>query len=406
MKNRDLILFTNKFPYEGGEVFLETEINYLCSQFGSIYIIPLYPGKRLFNKLPENCFVVPIKIRKQRIIKLIIFHYRSIIKAMLFSVLLDRKRNLFIFDFKKNLYNLIDTVDRANAFLQAMNNKKLDKPIFYSYWFNEWSSIFSIINRKFKDGTFHVRIHGFDYDEDQNSEGYFGFRRYHISCINYIYPISNYAKNKMLSYYPFINDKIKLHYLGSKVSELNPIRNDSSEFQLVSCSNLVPLKRVRLIIDTLANMNASFFWRHFGDGPERGEIENYANQKLKKGTFKFMGFVTNSQLLEYYNNNPVDLFINMSELEGIPVSMMEASAAGIPIVGCNVCGISEIVTEQTGLLLPKESNPETAAIKIVQFLKDKARDGNFRIGVQEFQQQYFNAEHNYKKFIEANLLNS
>ena len=399
MKNRDLILFTNKFPYEGGEVFLETEINYLCSQFRGIYIIPLYPGKSLFNWLPENCFVVPIKIRKQRIIKLIIFHYRLIIKAILFSILLDRKRNLFILDFKKNLYNIIDSVDRANAFLQAMNNKKLDKPVFYSYWFNEWSSIFCIINRKFKDGTFHVRIHGFDYDENQNSKGYFGFRRYHIGCINYIYPISNYAKNKMLSYYPFINDKIKLHYLGSKVSELSPISNDSPEFQLISCSNLVPLKRISLIIDTLANMNTSFFWRHFGDGPERSEIENYANQKLKKGTFKFMGFITNSQLLEYYKNNSVDLFINMSELEGIPVSMMEAIAAGIPLVGCDVCGVPEIVTEQTGLLLPKEIVPTTAAKNIETFLIEKSRDLGFRKQVVQFWSENYSAEVNYRSFV-------
>jgi glycosyltransferase involved in cell wall biosynthesis len=146
-------------------------------------------------------------------------------------------------------------------------------------------------------------------------------------------------------------------------------------------------------------MNTSFFWRHFGDGPERSEIENYANQKLKKGTFKFMGFVTNSLLLEYYKNNPVDVFINMSELEGIPVSMMEAISAGIPLVGCDVCGVPEIVTEQTGLLLPKEIVPTTAAKNIETFLIEKSRDLGFRKQVVQFWSENYSAEVNYRSFV-------
>ena len=101
----------------------------------------------------------------------------------------------------------------------------------------------------------------------------------------------------------------------------------------------------------------------------------------------------------------VNLFINVSELEGIPVSLMEAISFGIPIIGCDICGVPEIVNEQTGLLLEKDFDVKEAAAKIELFLGSKASDINFRKGVKLFWNENFNADKNYPEFINKYLLN-
>jgi glycosyltransferase involved in cell wall biosynthesis len=93
----------------------------------------------------------------------------------------------------------------------------------------------------------------------------------------------------------------------------------------------------------------------------------------------------------------------VSIYEGIPYSMMEAIASGIPIIGCNVCGVPEIVTEQTGLLLPAVPEPKKTAIQITEFLSNKSRNLSFRQGVIAFGKQFYQAESNYSKFIQTEL---
>lgn len=52
-----------------------------------------------------------------------------------------------------------------------------------------------------------------------------------------------------------------------------------------------------------------------------------------------------------YSEHPVDVFINLSTNEGVPVSIMEAISFDIPIVATDVGGTSEIVTDETGILV-------------------------------------------------------
>ena len=44
------------------------------------------------------------------------------------------------------------------------------------------------------------------------------------------------------------------------------------------------------------------------------------------------GWVPNKKVIEFYRTNPVNLFLNFSFQEGIPVSIMEAISFGIPIL--------------------------------------------------------------------------
>jgi glycosyltransferase involved in cell wall biosynthesis len=104
-------------------------------------------------------------------------------------------------------------------------------------------------------------------------------------------------------------------------------------------------------------------------------------------------------VLEFYQQNEVHAVLNVSVFEGIPVALMEAISCGIPVIGCNVCGMPEIITKETGLLLEKEFNIENAAKSIEVFLKEKSGNLDFRSGVQKYFQKNYSASTNYKAFI-------
>ncbi|MEG1926658.1 MAG: glycosyltransferase, partial [Ruthenibacterium sp.] len=73
-------------------------------------------------------------------------------------------------------------------------------------------------------------------------------------------------------------------------------------------------------------------------------------------TWNFHGFVTNQELMNQYKILGVNLFMTVSQTEGLPVSVLEAFSCGIPVIATAVGGIPEAVQEEkTGHLLA--SNP-------------------------------------------------
>ena len=74
--------------------------------------------------------------------------------------------------------------------------------------------------------------------------------------------------------------------------------------------------------------------------------------------YDFKGYIQNSELLAYCKSNPFHLFVNVSESEGVPVSIMEALSFGTPVAATAVGGTPEIVFHgKNGFLLPVNTTP-------------------------------------------------
>ncbi len=87
-----------------------------------------------------------------------------------------------------------------------------------------------------------------------------------------------------------------------------------------------------------------------GDGRERQVLLDLAKE-LKLRNVEFMGRVPQDRMPQLYN--AADIYLNSSEIDNMPVSIIEAYASGTPVVTTNAGGIPYIVQhEQTGLLVP------------------------------------------------------
>lgn len=80
----------------------------------------------------------------------------------------------------------------------------------------------------------------------------------------------------------------------------------------------------------------------------------------------------NLHLLGYYDNVPelmsiADIFVHLSLREGLPVALMEAMAAGLPVIAADIRGIRDLIDSEKGgiLINPYNSSELASAVKAV-----------------------------------------
>jgi len=96
-----------------------------------------------------------------------------------------------------------------------------------------------------------------------------------------------------------------------------------------------------------------------GDGPERFALEQLARELCLKNT-QFTGRVDHHRVIELYDS--ADLFLNGSEIDNQPLSILEAFACGLPVVTTDAGGIPDMVThERTALVVRRGAHEQLAA---------------------------------------------
>ena len=164
-----------------------------------------------------------------------------------------------------------------------------------------------------------------------------------------------------------MNANIKTAYLGTVGPEKRPpVQKDASVFRIVTCSYLVEVKRIDRLIDALAVLDKKcdrkIVWDCIGDGELFERLEKKAGNIINCIEVNFRGEMTNAEVLNYYLTHYIDVFVNTSESEGLPVSIMEAMSYWIPVIAPNVGGIQEIIDNGiNGILLSRKcTTPELA----------------------------------------------
>jgi colanic acid/amylovoran biosynthesis glycosyltransferase len=363
---KNLILITSSFPYGIREVFLENEIKHLSKSFSTIYIFSINNDYSVKNKrdLPPNCTSQNIYLNtglKQKFLSLLNIFSIHIIKEFLSLPI------------KKKLNHRIISTFLISYFKAKIIKKEIQKKInysddlfyLYSYWGNDGAIAITLVNnnntKKF------CRVHGSDLYFESNPINYLPFRKTLYNNLDVIFTISEIGNDYINNYYK-IKSKIIVSKLGVEPhNNINHILNKTNKiqpFKIVSCSNLIPLKRVHLIIESLSLIKElEIIWIHFGDGIEEEKLTELANKRLHNNiTVEWKGRVSNHDVIEFYKKNQINLFINVSTTEGIPVSIMEAMSFGIPCIATNVGGTNEIVTNNNGKLI--SSNPSTLELKV------------------------------------------
>ena len=100
-----------------------------------------------------------------------------------------------------------------------------------------------------------------------------------------------------------------------------------------------------------------------GDGPQRGLVE--ASAAVRSGRARFLGRVDDVPAVL----SAADLLAMPSRWEGLPLTAVEAMAAGLPVVAARAPGLTEVVTAEVGLLVEPD-DPSALAAAMLRLARD------------------------------------
>ena len=143
-------------------------------------------------------------------------------------------------------------------------------------------------------------------------------------------------------------------------------------------------------------MNSEYNLSIVGDGSLKDDLVEFAREKKIKA--EFPGIVSNERLPQLLNQHEV--FILPSVYEGMPKSLLEAMACGLPVIGNDVEGINEVIVNNSNGLLCKE---DAASIrKTIDFLiKDSDLKNNLGKNARETIIKDFSLDSVLRKEIEV-----
>jgi glycogen synthase len=131
---------------------------------------------------------------------------------------------------------------------------------------------------------------------------------------------------------------------------------------------LAPQKDVGTLLQALARLPAGTTLLLVGDGPDRAALQRRAQRF--GGRVRFTGFVPHLQVPAVLQH--VDLLVLPSLYEDLSSALIEAMAAGLPVVATGVGGTADLVRHGVNGLLVAPRDPAALAAAISQVLADPA----------------------------------
>jgi L-malate glycosyltransferase len=134
----------------------------------------------------------------------------------------------------------------------------------------------------------------------------------------------------------------------------------------------VPVKGYDFFLEVAVELKRSLPDIRFsilGDGPLQDELQSRARARGLQAHLVFVPPVADPA--GFYQD--LDLYLNTSRHEGIPLSILEAMLSGVPVVAPRVGGIPEIIADSSQGVLVGEREPRVFAAACLDLLRDRQR---------------------------------
>lgn len=167
--------------------------------------------------------------------------------------------------------------------------------------------------------------------------------------------------------------------------------------RLLCVARLAPAKNHALLLRTVARLRESgrdVSLTLVGDGPLRGALEERARELGISQRVRFAGRRTDTPA--FYRD--CDLFVLLSDYEGMPMSIIEAMASGLPVVATRAGGVAELVDDGVNGALV-EADAAAAAEAIAAICDDPALYARLSAGAVKTSSRY-SAEAMMEKYVD------
>jgi glycosyltransferase involved in cell wall biosynthesis len=165
------------------------------------------------------------------------------------------------------------------------------------------------------------------------------------------------------------------HFCPASAAQHAALRNrlgmEETALVILFVGRFDPVKRIPDLLTAFAQVASSRPEAHLvlvGDGPQLEPMKNLASQLGPSKRVRFAGRQTNSEVMEWMQASNVIALV--SEVEGLPVVLIEAMAVGLAPVVSRIPGNTQLVEHEVNGLVTELGNPESIANSMDRLLAD------------------------------------
>lgn len=134
--------------------------------------------------------------------------------------------------------------------------------------------------------------------------------------------------------------------INASLYNLNIEKNQTFTFLVIG--RIEAVKNHRFLVDVVTQLKNEFdFEIHIvGEGKLKEEFVNYIKETKNEENFKFLGYRKDVNII----CNQSHVFLLTSLWEGLPISLLEAGASGMPVISTPVGSVPELIDKETGYI--------------------------------------------------------
>lgn len=214
--------------------------------------------------------------------------------------------------------------------------------------------------------------------------------------------ISHYCRSQGMVFGPPEKwERMHIVHCGVDPALFVPVRHEGPGHRLLFVGRLAAAKGLPILVDAVARLRKTRPGLQLtiaGDGPDRQQLQEMCRRLGIESAVRFMGYQAQAQVRELLRES--DVFAMASFAEGVPVVLMEAMAAGVPVVATRIAGIPELVEDgRCGFLVPP-GDPDALTHRIEELLADSDLRNAFASAGREKVECEFNLAHESERLHE------
>jgi len=377
----NLVVVCTNYPYLKGNAeynLLNIQLNSFKNSFKNIFLLPTGRSKSEYPQHKDKIFFNLRKPTGTFLFKFLIYFFGHI--GFLIREIRSINRIKRLKKFKKSLFAYVKGI-YLMVFLEYSLKKKgihLSEVFIYSFWFDDYTLGALLFKLKHPTTKVITGAHGHDLYFERHPEKSIPFRYIAMELIDHIIPDSKEGAQYLKYNFPLFKHKVSHLNSGVKKKLKKSKPSNDGIFRILTLSRTDPVKRIDYLLNTLKKLEDLLEFEiqyfHIGDGEELDELKKQSKcLKFEKFKIMFLGNLKDNDLKVFFENKPIDVFLNVSSSEGTSMALIEALSYAIPSVVTNVGG-NKIIGSYCKTMLPLNFTPDD----LLEYFKKIHYDSSYR----------------------------
>lgn len=186
-----------------------------------------------------------------------------------------------------------------------------------------------------------------------------------VACISW------FCRSQATIFAPDHSRRLHIIHCGIRPEVLTPRRHRGTGSKILFVGRLAEVKGVTVLLEALAEVIRVRPDTHvtlIGDGPERERFEQLAHHHGVADAVTFAGYRSQAEVADQLTTT--DVFVLPSYAEGVPVTLMEALGAAVPVIATQVGGVSELVEHGVNGFVIRPGDPAPLVEHLLRLIDD------------------------------------